>query len=327
MKPIFILSQPRSGSTLLQKILTHHDQIHSTSECWFMLSLQSVWNCDGCLSFYGSRTASSAFVNMFSKEELSRESFLKAARLFAEQVYSDACEGESAVYFIDKTPRYFWIADDLIDIFPDAKFIFLYRNPVSVLSSMMNEWGEGGFKYMQAYIDDLVHAPSMLLSANKRISSNSLTFKYETLINNPDRVLKELSIFLDLEVNSELLEGISQTKFSGSLGDRTGQAKYVDKLSNASINSWKNCVNSKLRKFIFMRVVKNIGLQTVSAMDYNYKEIIQEIDEIKHKFNALQTFKDIFIIMVCIVKYLITASVYREKSIFLRKNKFPLKLQ
>ena len=35
---IFIISQPRSGSTLLQRILGSHKEIYTTSEPWLMLS-------------------------------------------------------------------------------------------------------------------------------------------------------------------------------------------------------------------------------------------------------------------------------------------------
>lgn len=39
---IFIVSQPRSGSTLLQRILSAHSQICTTSEPWLALPL--LWN-------------------------------------------------------------------------------------------------------------------------------------------------------------------------------------------------------------------------------------------------------------------------------------------
>ena len=39
MKIVFIFSQPRSGSTILQKILSNNNQIHADGETWLLLPI------------------------------------------------------------------------------------------------------------------------------------------------------------------------------------------------------------------------------------------------------------------------------------------------
>lgn len=42
--------------------------------------------------------------------------------------------------FLGKTPRYYLIIDELLEVFPDAKYILLIRNPLAVLGSIMRSW-------------------------------------------------------------------------------------------------------------------------------------------------------------------------------------------
>jgi hypothetical protein len=39
-----------------------------------------------------------------------------------------------ARYFLDKTPRYHYVVDDLFRVFPEAKTIFLWRNPLAIVA-------------------------------------------------------------------------------------------------------------------------------------------------------------------------------------------------
>ncbi len=50
MQPIFLLSLPRSGSTLLQRLLAAHPHIHTTAEPWLMLPLAQAAGYDNGLS-------------------------------------------------------------------------------------------------------------------------------------------------------------------------------------------------------------------------------------------------------------------------------------
>jgi len=54
---IFLISQPRSGSTLLQKILNTHSQIISASEPWIMLNPVYALRSSGIKAEYNSKIA------------------------------------------------------------------------------------------------------------------------------------------------------------------------------------------------------------------------------------------------------------------------------
>ena len=49
---IFIISQPRAGSTLLQRILGGHPEIHTAAEPWIMLHPLYALKSKGCSAEY-----------------------------------------------------------------------------------------------------------------------------------------------------------------------------------------------------------------------------------------------------------------------------------
>ncbi len=62
------------------------------------------------------------------------ESYFGAVREFALDLYAQAAAaGET--YFLDKTPPYAHFLPELARIFPEAKFVVLWRNPLAVVAS------------------------------------------------------------------------------------------------------------------------------------------------------------------------------------------------
>ena len=68
--------------------------------------------------------------------------FWRALRGLALELYTAAAD-PSARYFLDKTPRYHFILPELDLMFPDAKLIFLWRNPLAVVASICETWTKG----------------------------------------------------------------------------------------------------------------------------------------------------------------------------------------
>ena len=70
--------------------------------------------------------------------------------LYVHTQYASDSDSDS-IYFLDKTPRYYLILKELEQVFPDAKFIFLFRNPVQIYASMLSTWGKDTFKVFFKY--------------------------------------------------------------------------------------------------------------------------------------------------------------------------------
>ncbi len=109
MKNIFIASQPRSGSTLLQSVISNNSHVATTSEPWFLLPLLSMFDPDIISAYYNHRLAARA-INDFTSEIVGNEVFDKAVRNFAREIYnqfeSDDIIIQSHHYFTTKKYKF-----------------------------------------------------------------------------------------------------------------------------------------------------------------------------------------------------------------------------
>ena len=156
--PIFIFSLPRSGSTLLQRVLMSHSQIASVAEPWLMLPFCYAHKKKGVLAEYSHSVSTDAFADFINNLPNGENDYFEALNEFACTLYQKQCMNNET-YFLDKTPRYYFIVPEILEIFPDAKFIFLFRNPLHVMSSIIQTWCDGNLRKLYSYERDLNLGP------------------------------------------------------------------------------------------------------------------------------------------------------------------------
>ncbi|MCF6279455.1 MAG: sulfotransferase, partial [Flavobacteriaceae bacterium] len=246
--PIFIFSLPRAGSTLLQRILMSHKNISSISEPWILLPQIYATKNKGTLSEYSSLTSQVGINDFIENLPNKKESYINAQRKFLIELYSMQCQNNEK-YFLDKTPRYYLIIDEIVELFPNAKFIFLFRNPVQVFASIVNTWGKGRFRNIISTYDDLIKGTKRLSEAYLKHKEISYSLQYEDLILNLNEKLSEISNYLDIPLQKGLETNFSSQDTIGALGDSTGVEKY-NSISQEGLIGWKKVFNSFYRKRI-----------------------------------------------------------------------------
>lgn len=284
-----------------------------------MLPLTNIWDSTGSMSYFGNRTASNAIRGMFTNKKEGRECFIAAARAFASQMYLGACGKSAALYFLDKTPRYYYIIDDIAEIFPESKFIFLHRNPIAILASMMNAWGRSGFNHMHAYIDDLIQAPLLMHKGWEMYKERSVKIHYEDLVTEPRQIVEKITQFLEVKFETSMLDRFWDVELSGELGDSLGREKYAGRLAMESLTDWKNTINTSFRRLMAQILLRRIGSSTLQDIGYQYDQLSDEIKKRSHEPSYKQmairrTALDASEILWGLLKLLLTASVYREST-------------
>src|SRR2546430_17123071 len=48
--------------------------------------------------------------------------------------------GSRPRHFLDKSPPYCLVAAEIMHLFPEGKFVFLWRNPLSIVASIIPTW-------------------------------------------------------------------------------------------------------------------------------------------------------------------------------------------
>src|SRR3990172_3386954 len=137
-KLIFIISQPRAGSTLLQKLISNNEMVDTVSEPWLLLPLLHNYKPELIRAKYNSKLAIEGFTDYLKKKRLNGLFKMELKRLILE-LYT---VNKKEQYFIDKTPRNYEILPEIIEFFPKAKFIVLKRDLFASLASMFSIWGQ-----------------------------------------------------------------------------------------------------------------------------------------------------------------------------------------
>lgn len=243
---IFVISQPRSGSTMLQYMLAGHPAIHTTSEPWLMLPLLHLDHAERGQAVYDGRIAGDAIRGFLESIPDGVEVYREALRQFATHLYKASLANSKKTHFLDKTPRYYLILPQLFELFPEARFILLVRNPLSVLVSIVETWVvKKTWLSLYNYRTDLMKAPGLLAEAEPVLGRQGILVRYEDLLDDTANTLARLQCFLQLDnvvdlsiYNPSLGQDweMGDTKVKQfNTADPSGSTRWIEKLRHPQI--------------------------------------------------------------------------------------------
>lgn len=121
-EPIFIIGLPRSGTTLVDRILSSHPQVHSAGELQnFSVALK--------------RLSASTTANMLDIDTIERAQNVDFTRLGREYIASTRPSTGHVPHFVDKLPQNVLFAGFIARALPNAKIICLRRDPLDTCLS------------------------------------------------------------------------------------------------------------------------------------------------------------------------------------------------
>ncbi|HUG86620.1 MAG TPA: sulfotransferase [Euzebya sp.] len=274
IRPAFVLSLPRSGSTLLQRLIGAHSQVATAAEPWLLLAPLYALRRDGVFAEYGHGTAYKALQDLCDGLPNGQDDDLAAVAAMAHHVYGRLAPADATV-FLDKTPRYSLVAGELLRAFPTTPMIVLHRNPLAVLASVSETFDRGRW---QPYLHkvDLYLALERLLAAQADAPERLLAVRYEDLVVEPEATLRGVLSHLGLDWEPSVLERFTRVSVAGRVGDPTGTVAY-DSVSTASVEKWRTQLSSPVRKAWCRRYVRWIGADRLRLMGYELDDLLADL--------------------------------------------------
>lgn len=282
---IFIISQPRAGSTLLQRILAGHPLIQTSAEPWLMLHPIYALRDTGYQAEYDSYWAYRALHDFLTYQANGETTYLQAIRAWAHVLYGRALQGTGKKFFLDKTPRYYLIIPELYSLFPKAKFIFLIRNPLAVLSSIISVWVKSNWPDLASYRHDLLLAPRHILEGIELLGHNAITIRYEDLVTDPVESVSSLCQRLDISFSEDMLYYGDRPTLKGYLGDPTGIHEHKMPSAN-SLNKWTHLADTAQTKHLALAYLGELGAAMVEKLGYSASEIKHTLEHVETASSA-----------------------------------------
>lgn len=275
IKPIFIISLPRSGSTLLQRLMMGHSSIDSCGEPWLALPIMTQVKDECIIANYGHRSAARSIEAYFEGVPRGKDLYYEASRKFLLDLYAARAK-ENIECFVDKTPRYFRILEELRKMFPDTIFVVLIRNPLSVFGSMLN-FIKGDLKHLPMWWNDWNEGHRRI---GEWIDSddNTLIVRYEHLVANPREVVSLVTEAFGLEFEENQLQALNARQLDR--GDPTGMALYTA-VNTAPLKSWQTAINSSTKKSAANKWLSQLPDDVWRAFGYSQVELLNQLKEHK----------------------------------------------
>lgn len=215
---VFIIGSGRSGTTLLRNILENHPQIGVTPELRFFDLILADRKKFKDLT--NNQTKEKFIEFMFRKIYKSRDPMLKSVKLDSKLLKEELfrCNDYKEMFLvlaeftssrknpailIEKTPGNIFFLEQILEFFPQAKFIHTLRDGREFCASAKKR------KFGKTNINLIVWWKESLRAFDeiqKKFSSKKndfLEIKYEDLTQNPKQVLNQIFSFLDIDVVSE----------------------------------------------------------------------------------------------------------------------------
>lgn len=273
MRPAFIISLPRTGSTLLQRLLGAHSRVATVPEPWILLPPLYALRAEGVFAEYGHRTTVRAISGLIERLPGGRADYLAAVAGMAQELY-ERLSPPGAQVFLDKTPRYGLVVDDLIEMFPEATFIVLHRNPLAVVASITDSFTGGHWK-PHHHKQDLFLLAERLLAAQAKHPERFTAVRYEDLITEPSATLPPIVSALGLDWEDSVLNSYQDTPATGVVGDPTGDRYQT--LSLEPLRKWHSTLASPVRRRWSRRYLRWLGDERLALMGYRRDELLREL--------------------------------------------------
>ena len=193
--PIFIIGLPRSGSTLIETILSNNDKVKGIGESSFIN--MAILN----------QISHKIFINNFDKKNFQFSIDCSKLESFVTKKFNNLFDFDENVKFIDKTLENFFNIEIILNLFPNAKFLHCFRNfndaIIAIFQSLLPtlSWTHNLDDLMQ-YIDDYIKTINYF---KKKYPDKIMDIKLENLTKDKERISKEIFNFCDLEWNEKSL--------------------------------------------------------------------------------------------------------------------------
>src|SRR5579872_493444 len=229
--PVFILSCERSGSTLLRYILDSHPDICCPGELFLgtltkdlCLTVSRTIGLAGGGSLEDQDKATRQEVNRILTELLSKFARIRGKKILCE-----------------KTPYNLKHLKEIEWIFPDARYICLYRDSLDVVQSCLDLpdkeliWWALPYivkyqrNYIAAFLESWAEKTAMMLDFENR-RPQTCRILYETLIKDPKKALDPVFKFLGLDWDLSLLDRVFSVSHDQGGGDlKIGSTTKIEK--------------------------------------------------------------------------------------------------
>lgn len=283
-KLVFIIGAPRSGSTLLSRMLGAHSRIHAPAEPHLLTPLAHLG--------YYERVDEAPYDPVISQlgiRELvpslpgGEADYLDAVRSYSDSLYRGLLAGTSADLLLDKTPAYALVLDFAVRLYPEARYVVLTRHPMAIWSSVIESFFDGDHEMAHRH-NPLIerYVPAIAKFLRERPAPIHAVC-YEELVKAPEDHMRSLCSFLSIDFEPGTVNyGESQPQASASrgLGDPMKVASET-RPTTGSVAKWAEQLTGRPERIEQCReILTRLDDRDLETWSYTRQEIEEQLSAV-----------------------------------------------
>lgn len=223
---VFVIGPPRSGTTLMHRVLMNHSCLTGFEEETAIFSLRSVEDTQRFSHFVSDAQHSEALFGAVSLAE------------FCLRLHEIVLNRPKGGRFVEKTPQHAKWLHYIAARFPAAQFVFCVRDPRDTYCSALASGVIPQSKNLHKHASYFNKCAAGLITAPQDLQRRTHVVRYEDFVSDPALRLSTIMAFLGLEPEVEC-----QISTRGKITDRRAARPEFSRLSeainNSSVARWK----------------------------------------------------------------------------------------
>ena len=278
---IFLIGAPRSGTTLLARMLGAHSQIYGRPEPHLITPIAH-------LGYYGN--VQKAPYDPINAEQAIKEivadlpggeaDYLDALRAYTDTLYGRIlATAPGKRLLLDKTPAYALVLPFLTKLYPRARYVVLTRHPLAVLSSWVESFFDGDYQVALNHNPLLARYVPALAAFLRDRPVPFVHVKYEELVRDPETHFRRICEHLDIPFEaSAIAYGEAEEGPSKGLGDPTGVARHTRPVTS-SVSKWAAEIAADEQTLgLVCRVIDQIDPADLEVLGYPRAKILEQLE-------------------------------------------------
>ena len=252
---LFVIGPPRSGSTLLMRMLSSHSAIYSRPEPHLLTPLAHLGFYDTVdtapFDHLQAQQSARQFVADLSRGE---QDYLDACRAYTDVLYGRmlAARGKGKPLFLDKTPANALVLPFITKLYPRARYVVLARHPAAIWSSYANSFFDGDYVAARKFNPILNRYVPAIARFLRERPVPLVRVSYESLVQRPEEEMRRVFEFLGLAFEPGTIEYGKHDLDAKGLGDPTGVDRHSRPVAD-SVEKWASELAAEPAKLAVVR--------------------------------------------------------------------------
>lgn len=285
IRMLFVIGAPRSGTTMLEHMLSSHSQIQGGPEPHLLTPLAHLgpWAKVDKAPYDHVLAAESQklFISQLPNKE---QDYWDACRAYCDVIYGRYLEsaGNGKPICLDKTPAYGLILPFMMKVFPDGKYVVLTRHPLAMFSSFANSFFDGDYQVAQNYNPIINRYVPAIAAFLRQTDVPFVHVRYEDLVKDPETWFGRICDYIGVPFEQEAIDYGKQQREDDrpkGLGDPIGVQQHT-RPSTGSVKKWVEELLADESRLRLMRdVIAQVDPEDLKTIGYPIETLWKPLDE------------------------------------------------